>query len=58
MSLDDPEYCRKRAREMRDLAAQIGFVDAKDQLLEMAEDYDRLAKTAEEQSKNAPRPPR
>ena len=37
---------------------KLGFVDAKDQLLEMAEDYDRLAKTAEEQSKNAPWPPR
>jgi len=48
-SIDNPEYCRKRAQEMRELAIQISFVDAKSQLLELAEDYDRLAERAERQ---------
>jgi len=48
-AIDDPEYCRKRAQEMRELAAEIGFADAKSQLLEMAQSYDRLAERADRQ---------
>ena len=35
---------------MRHLADQISFADAKQQLLEMGEDYERLAQRAEKQT--------
>jgi hypothetical protein len=56
--LDDPEYWRKRAQEMRELAASVGLVDAQAELLAAASDYDHLAERAEDRSKNAPWPPR
>jgi hypothetical protein len=49
--LDDPEHWRKRAREVRDLAAQVGLRSAKERLLDAAAGYDRLAERAEERSK-------
>jgi len=50
--IDDPEYCRKRAQQLRALAAKIGDSDARAQLLEAAADYDRLKKRAEERPKD------
>jgi hypothetical protein len=49
-SIDDPAHCRRRAQEIRVLAAQVSLATAKAQLLEMARDYDALAKRAEKQS--------
>jgi hypothetical protein len=51
MVSDDPNYCRERAKEMRDLAIQISFAEGRRQLLQMAEEYDRLADRAEEQDR-------
>ena len=56
--LDDPEYWRKRAQELRDLAVKMGLDEARQQLLDIAADYERLANAAEERERNAPRPPR
>ena len=51
--LDDPEYWRKRAQELRDLAVKMGLDEARQQLLDIAADYERLANAAEErESKN------
>jgi hypothetical protein len=56
--LDDPEYWRKRAQELRDLAIKMGLDEARQQLLDIAADYERLANAAEERERNAQRPPR
>jgi hypothetical protein len=45
-----PAHSRRRAQEIRVLAAHVSLATAKAQLLELARDYDALAKRAEEQS--------
>ena len=45
--LDDATYLRTRAKEMRALAEQAGALDS-DDILGMAEDYERLAERADE----------
>src|SRR5262249_55885489 len=45
--LDDATYWRTRAKEMRALAQQAGAFDRND-ILGMAEDYERLAERADE----------
>jgi hypothetical protein len=55
--LDDPEYWRKRAQELRDLAVKMGSDEARQQLLNIAADYERLANAAEERERNAPEAP-
>jgi hypothetical protein len=49
--LDDPHHWRCRANEVRALANQVGSLPAKDQLLRVAEEYDYLAKKADERAK-------
>jgi hypothetical protein len=43
---DDREQLRRRAQELRDLAARMSSDAAKEQLFRMAEDYERLARVA------------
>jgi hypothetical protein len=50
---DDPEYWRKGAQAMRDLAAQISDAELKKQALEAADEFDRHANRAKERSKLA-----
>jgi hypothetical protein len=45
--MDDPEYWRNRAKEMRHLAVQVSHLDHKKEILKIAEDSDRLAERAE-----------
>ena len=44
--LDDQEHLHKRAQELRDLAAGMSSETAREQLFLLAEDYDRLGRTA------------
>jgi hypothetical protein len=50
--LDNPGYWRKRAQELRELASQVTLAEARRQLLEAAQEYERLAERAEERSKD------
>jgi hypothetical protein len=54
--LDDAEYWRKRAKEIRDLAGQVGDFHARNEILRIAEDYDRLAERAEERAEASKKP--
>jgi hypothetical protein len=54
-SFDDPKHWRKRAEEARAQAEQMTDRDAKQMMLGIAEDYEKLAKRAEERL--AKRPP-
>ena len=48
--LDDADYWRKRAKEIRDLAEQVKALHARNEIVRIAEDYDRLAERAEERA--------
>jgi hypothetical protein len=48
--LDDPGYWRKRANELRALAEQLSNFQARREILQMVEDYDRLAARAEQRA--------
>jgi hypothetical protein len=50
--LDDHEYCHRRAQELRDLAVQMSSDAAREQLVRMADEYDRLADLAAQRGKN------
>jgi hypothetical protein len=50
--LDDPDYWRKRAKEVRDLAEQVSNLWVRNDILEMAEDYELLAQGAEERARS------
>jgi hypothetical protein len=52
MTLAKPQYYRTKARELRELAAQLIHAEG-DELLRISQDYDRLADKAE---KRAQRP--
>ena len=51
---DDPAHWRKRADEARAMAEQMTDRDAKQMMLGIAEDYEKLAKRAEQRSKSLP----
>jgi hypothetical protein len=52
--LDDPDYWRKRAKEVRDLAEQVSNLRVRNDILQMAEDYELLADRAEERARRRP----
>ncbi len=51
---DDPAHWRQRADEARAMAEQMTDRDAKQMMLGIAEDYEKLAKRAEERLKSSP----
>jgi len=53
--IHDPAHWRQRAEEARTIAEQMSDPEAKRMMLEIAEDYEKLAKRAEERT--AKRPP-
>ena len=55
--VNDPEYWRDRAREKRELAERLRNEQAKQTVLRVANEYERLAEQAEERSRGSP-PPR
>jgi hypothetical protein len=52
--LNDVQYWRDCAEEARALAATVYFDFTRQQMLEIAERYERLAKQAEERTKVSP----
>jgi len=54
MSYADPTHWRGRAEEMRALAEQKGESVSKQMMLRIAEDYERLARIAEQRAKDSP----
>jgi hypothetical protein len=52
--INDPGHWRRRADELRALALGMNDEDAKQQMLRTANDYERLAKRAEERGRNGP----
>jgi hypothetical protein len=55
-NINNPEYWLQRAKEMRTLAEGVADDAAKQNMLRVAEDYDKLAKRAEARSKGTPLP--
>jgi hypothetical protein len=51
---NNPEYWLQRAKEMRTLTEGMGDDTAKQKMLLVAEDYEKLAKRAEARSKGTP----
>jgi hypothetical protein len=49
--INDSEHWRDRARQMRELAAQVTNLETKKMMLGFAEDYDRLAEWAQQRRK-------
>jgi hypothetical protein len=49
--VNDPEHWRDRAREKRALAERLRNEQAKQTMLRIANDFDRLAEQAEERSR-------
>jgi hypothetical protein len=47
---NDPEHWRKRAKDMRMLANEIKDPLSKETMLRIADDYERLAKRAQERA--------
>ena len=54
--INDPEHWRDRAREKRALAERLRNDLAKETILRIADDYERLAQRAEERSRGSPEP--
>ena len=47
--IDDPEYWRKRAKVVRALVEKMHEPEAKEMMLRIAQEYEDLAKAAEQQ---------
>ena len=45
-SINDPEHRRQRAEQMRALAVEMGDPQARQTMLQLARDYERLAERA------------
>jgi hypothetical protein len=54
MAYSDPAHWHERAKEMRVLAEQMDECVSKQMVHRIAEDYERLAQTAEQRVKDAP----
>jgi hypothetical protein len=54
-AINDPKYWRYRAAEARAMAESLTDPEAKQQMLKVAADYEKLAKRAEERSAGVPR---
>jgi hypothetical protein len=54
--INDPEHWKERAAEARALAEQFTDEDAKERMLRIANDYEKLAKRAHERSGGTPQP--
>jgi hypothetical protein len=52
--VNDPKHWRDRAREKRALAERLRNEQAKQAVLRIANDYERLAQRAEERSRGSP----
>jgi len=53
-SFNDPKHWRERTEEARARAEQMTDRDARQMMLGIAEDYEKLAKRAEERLKSLP----
>ena len=53
-TFNDPEHWRQRAEEARRMVDLMGDIPSKEAMLRIAEDYERLAKRAEERAKRSP----
>jgi len=52
--INDPEHWRQRAEETRTLAEAMSDETSKHMMLKIAEDYEKLAKRAEQRAKGSP----
>lgn len=52
--VDDPEFWRSRAEECRSIANDMKEADAKAIMVRIADDYERLAKHAEQRRASRP----
>jgi hypothetical protein len=52
-SINDPKHWRERAEEARAHAEQISDAEARKTMLQIAEDYEKLAKRAEQRLRNS-----
>jgi hypothetical protein len=52
--VNDPGHWRRRAKEMRALADDMKDEKSKQRMFRIADDYERLAKRAEERAKRPP----
>ena len=48
--INEPDHWRARAKEARNLANQMDDSESKDAMLRIAEDYERLAKRADDRT--------